>query len=189
MSCNAKTGCEGCGLSETRIQMVRGEGAYKKGGIVVVGEAPGGDEDEAGRPFVGTAGKTLRTLMADAGLDPANCWITNLVKCRPPGNRRPTSKEKITCWRHLEKEISDLQPSAIVAVGLTSAQTLLNTKESMAQLIERGGEGGIPVIIEGCQVPVYACYHSSPLCTNRTPGAKDQIRRCFELALQKTESV
>ncbi|QOX80862.1 uracil-DNA glycosylase (plasmid) [Trichlorobacter lovleyi] len=94
MDCSEKVVCEACGLSETRIQIVKGEGAYKKGGVVVIGEAPGGDEDEQGRPFVGAAGKILRRLMAEAGVDPSEVWITNIVKCRPPGNRRPTGKEK-----------------------------------------------------------------------------------------------
>ncbi len=164
--------CTACQLHETRTQIVRGEGECRKG-IMFIGEAPGGDEDLAGRPFVGTAGKTLRAIISDAGLSESDIRITNICKCRPPGNRRPKPAEIKACRQHLFAEIDLYKPRVIVAVGLTAAQTLLGVKSTMAELIQSDG-----LSFQG--IPVRPVYHTSPLCINRVPGAREQIRTCIE---------
>lgn len=134
-----------------------------------IGEAPGGAEDQQGRPFVGTAGKTLRAIISDAGLSESDIRITNIAKCRPPGNRRPKPAEIKVCRQNLLDEIKLYKPRVIVAVGLTAAQTLLGGKSTMADLVQADD-----LHFQG--VPVYPVYHTSPLCINRVPGAKEQIQ-------------
>lgn len=138
-----------------------------------IGEAPGGDEDLQGRPFVGTAGKTLRRIISDTGLSEQDFRITNTVKCRPPGNRRPKPGEIKACQRHLLEEIDQYKPRVIIAVGLTAAQTLLGTKATMADLVKSDG-------LNFQDIPVKPVYHTSPLCINRVPGAKNQISNCIK---------
>ena len=183
--------CRSCDLHKTRKTIVWGEGLCLNG-IMVVGEAPGYDEDLCGRPFMGTAGQTLRTLLQEEGVNPHHCRITNTVKCNPPldasktkpgakrpGNRSPSIAEKQACWPHLDQEVEQYQPKAILAVGLTAAQNILGTKQQMAQLITMAGDSGIQTTIGGRSVMVFPCYHTSPLCVNRVPGAKDQIREAI----------
>ena len=180
-----KVFCFNCQLHSTRANIVWGEGNCSNG-VMLIGEAPGGDEDSQGRPFVGTAGKTLRQMIEEAGLEPSQCRITNTVKCRPPNNRRPAPAERAACRTHLDAEIQRFAPKAIVTVGLTATQAILGSKEPMATLLEQAGSKGIDGYIAGANIPVFPCYHTSPLCVNRTPGAKGQIRRAIALAAATT---
>lgn len=173
--------CFDCHLCGARTNIVLGEGDCSNG-VMLIGEAPGAEEDSQGRPFVGTAGKTLRQLIAEAGLEPSQCRITNTVKCRPPGNRRPTPAERAACSKHLEAEIRHYLPKAIVAVGLTASQVLLGSKEPMAKLLVQAGSQGIKRKFAGINTPVFPCYHTSPLCVNRNLGAKEQIRQAIKAA-------
>lgn len=104
---------------------VPGEG-NSKSKIVFVGEAPGADEDNLQRPFVGRAGKLLRTVLNQLACDPGNVYITNIVKCRPPNNRIPTNKEIEVGKKILEKELEIIQPEYIVTLGLSSLKGLLD---------------------------------------------------------------
>jgi len=119
--------CKRCGLRKTAIQVVPGEG-LRSANIMVVGEAPGADEDRQGRPFVGRSGELLRKTLADAGVKDKELYVTNVIHCKPPENRTPTSKEIERCSIWIKQEIKRVQPKIILAVGETSMQFLLGFK-------------------------------------------------------------
>jgi DNA polymerase len=108
--------CEQCALFHSRKQAVPGEGPAEAE-IMFIGEGPGFYENEQGRPFVGAAGKFLDDLLAQAGLKRQQVWITNVVKCRPPGNRDPLPEEVATCNEYLDRQISAISPSIIITLG------------------------------------------------------------------------
>ncbi|MEA3191292.1 MAG: uracil-DNA glycosylase [Thermoplasmata archaeon] len=108
--------CLACPLAAGRIQAVPGEGDARLG-VVLVGEAPGRNEDETGRPFCGAAGRNLDLGLAEAGLTRADVFVTSVVKCRPPGNRDPTTEEKELCRQHLLAQLEAIQPRVVVALG------------------------------------------------------------------------
>lgn len=116
--------CTECGLCETRTRAVPGRGTGKSG-IMMVGEAPGRSEDGAGRPFVGPAGRILSAALEEAGIDEDAAYITNVVKCRPPGNRVPRQDERDACRRHLDGEVKILDPAVICVMGNTAFESLL----------------------------------------------------------------
>lgn len=117
--------CQACPLGQTRIQAVPGEGTGRMG-LLFVGEAPGRNEDETGRPFCGAAGKNLDLGLAAAKLPRQDVFITSINKCRPPGNRDPTKEEKAACLPHLEAQIALLQPKALVALGRHGLSALVD---------------------------------------------------------------
>jgi uracil-DNA glycosylase family 4 len=108
--------CEKCALFHSRKHAVPGEGPAEAE-IMFIGEGPGFYENEQGRPFVGAAGKFLDELLAQAGLRRHQVWITNVVKCRPPGNRDPLPEEVATCNQYLERQIDAINPSIIITLG------------------------------------------------------------------------
>ena len=108
--------CRDCGLCDERKNPVLGEGDPDSP-VVFVGEAPGREEDKQGRPFVGSAGKLLDRLLEHVDLRRENIFITNILKCRPPGNRRPKSAEIRSCSRHLEELLESIAPRIIVPMG------------------------------------------------------------------------
>jgi uracil-DNA glycosylase family 4 len=108
--------CEKCVLYHSRKKAVPGEGPAKCE-IMFIGEGPGFYENEQGRPFVGAAGKFLDELLAQAGLQRQDVWITNIVKCRPPGNRDPLPDEVTACNEYLERQIRAVDPSIIITLG------------------------------------------------------------------------
>ncbi|MEK6820909.1 MAG: uracil-DNA glycosylase, partial [archaeon] len=117
--------CQLCPLGKTRILAVPGEGPARPR-VMLIGEAPGRNEDESGRPFFGAAGKRLDALLENAGLNRNDVFITSVVKCRPPNNRVPTLEEATTCKTHyLEKQILLLQPVLIGLMGRTAIQHVL----------------------------------------------------------------
>jgi uracil-DNA glycosylase len=109
-------GCVRCDLCKTRIKAVPGEGPASAE-ILLIGEGPGRHEDRSGRPFVGAAGQFLDELLAQANLKRSDCFITNVVKCRPPENRDPLSVEIAACAGYLDRQIALLQPKLIVTLG------------------------------------------------------------------------
>ncbi len=119
--------CILCGLSKTRRNAVPGEGT-KQSKIMFIGEAPGSNEDELGRPFVGSAGNILRSCIVKMGLNPNDVYITNLVKCRPPRNRVPTFEEQEICNPYLQREISLIRPQIICILGAVAYSMILNGK-------------------------------------------------------------
>ncbi|CAI9831426.1 Type-4 uracil-DNA glycosylase [Nitrosopumilaceae archaeon] len=116
--------CTACGLCETRTRAVPGSGS---GGaaLVLVGEAPGRSEDLRGEPFVGAAGRILDGALGRAGVARGDVYITNVVKCRPPGNRVPTGAERDACRAHLEAELAEIGPEIICVMGNTALGSLL----------------------------------------------------------------
>jgi len=144
----AVSGCTKCGLHKTRTQTVFGVGD-EKADWMLIGEAPGAEEDRLGDPFVGQAGKLLDNMLAAIGLSrQANVYIANVLKCRPPGNRNPTPEEVEKCTPHLLKQIELIKPKLILAMGRFAAQTLLDSDASIASLRGRVHRyAGVPLIV------------------------------------------
>jgi DNA polymerase len=115
--------CRACGLCETRTHAVPGEGNVKSR-VMFVGEGPGRSEDEAGRPFVGEAGRLLDKMLAAIGLDRKDVYIANIVKCRPPANRVPAEEEAAACLPYLRAQFALIRPKVLVCLGATSAKYL-----------------------------------------------------------------
>ena len=116
--------CTKCPLSATRSHAVPGEGP-PDAEVVVVGEGPGRNEDEQGRPFVGAAGKQLEGFLSLAGLRREEVYITNIVKCRPPENRRPTAAEAGSCHPYLERQLRLIRPKVVVLLGDSALKRFL----------------------------------------------------------------
>ena len=149
--------CTRCPLYKTANHGVPGEGAAKAR-LVCVGEAPGANEDETGRPFVGQAGGLLTKILAAVDLTREEVFITNVVKHRPPGNRNPTPGEIEACSPYLVRQLELIKPKVIVAFGTFAAQTLLNTKTPIGKLRgEVHRYHGIPLIVT---------YHPAALLRN-----------------------
>ena len=164
--------CAKCPLHKYRTNAVPGEGSMKLG-IMVVGEAPGADEDRTGRPFVGAAGRLLTEALALLGVSRGDVYITNVVKCRPPNNRTPTREEVEACLPYLLRQIELLRPRRIVALGLTSAKTLLSLVgkkvEKMGDVRRRCFRGRVA----GVEVEICATYH--PAAVLRNPRLKEEF--------------
>jgi uracil-DNA glycosylase len=125
-------GFDGCGLKATATQLVFSDGA-PDARIMLVGEAPGGDEDRVGRPFVGRAGQLLDRMLAAIGLDRTKVYIANVVAWRPPGNRTPTLQETAICLPFIQRQIELVAPDILVCLGASSAQTLLGVKDGITR--------------------------------------------------------
>ncbi len=121
-------GCRKCGLAATRTQTVFARG-NPEAQLCFVGEAPGADEDAQGLPFVGRAGQLLDRMIAAMGLSPeSDAYVCNIIKCRPPDNRRPEPDEVATCIPYLHEQLALVRPRVVVALGNTSVAALLDTK-------------------------------------------------------------
>jgi len=128
------SGCTKCGLAATRIQTVFARG-NADARLCFVGEAPGADEDEQGLPFVGRAGQLLDRMIGAMGLDPArDVYVCNILKCRPPGNRRPEPEEMAACFPYLNEQLALVRPRVIVALGNTAVAALLDTKMGITRV-------------------------------------------------------
>ena len=142
--------CERCRLCETRRNAVPGEG-LKHAIVMFVGEAPGEQEDEQGRPFVGAAGKLLTELLEFVRLRRDEVFITNIVKCRPPNNRPPRKDESAACRNYLERQLQLLRPRVICPLGNSAIRALLNLEESVS------GLHGVPLEKDG--TTYFPMYH------------------------------
>ena len=139
-------GCPRCRLAETRTRVVFGEG-NPDAELMVVGEAPGENEDRQGRPFVGKAGKLLDLLLMTAGFPRESVYICNVLKCRPPGNRNPLPDEVEACSPYLLRQVELVKPRIIVAFGTFAAQTLLGSDVSIGRLRGKTHQyQGIPLV-------------------------------------------
>jgi uracil-DNA glycosylase family 4 len=125
--------CKKCRLWETRTKLVFGTG-NPNADIMVIGEAPGADEDASGKPFVGRAGQLLTKILAAINLDREEVYIANIIKSRPPGNRRPMADEVEACEPYLFKQMEFIKPKFILALGLTSVNTLLRSDYRMGDI-------------------------------------------------------
>lgn len=149
--------CTGCPLHETRIHFVFGEGS-PRAPIVFIGEAPGRDEDQQGRPFVGRAGQLLTKMLAAINFRREEVFIGNILKCRPPNNRDPLPAEIQSCEPHLHAQLAIIQPGLICALGRIAAQTLLKTTAPLSRL--RGQ------IHDYLGIGLIATYHPAALLRN-----------------------
>lgn len=156
--------CTACGLHAGRKQAVFGVGD-ERADWLLIGEAPGAEEDRLGEPFVGQAGRLLDAMLAALELKRGdNVYIANVLKCRPPGNRNPQPGEVALCTPYLVRQISLIQPRLIVAMGRFAAQTLLATDATIASLRGRvHGYAGVPLIVT---------YHPAYLLRNLPDKAK-----------------
>jgi uracil-DNA glycosylase family 4 len=127
------SGCRRCHLAESRTQTVPGDGAHDAD-LLVVGEAPGAEEDRRGVPFVGRAGQLLTKMLAAIELDRSEVYICNVLKCRPPGNRNPEASEIASCLPFLKRQIDLVNPKVILALGAPATRTLLETRDGITKL-------------------------------------------------------
>jgi DNA polymerase len=158
--------CTRCGLCKTRTQTVFGVG-NRQTDLLLVGEAPGADEDAQGEPFVGRAGQLLNAILRGMRWPRPTVYIANVLKCRPPANRDPAPDEAAACMPYLHRQIGLIQPKMILAVGRIAAQNLLATDTPIGKLrgvVHRFGERQTPMIVT---------YHPSYLL--RSPGEKRKV--------------
>jgi uracil-DNA glycosylase family 4 len=155
--------CRRCALCQTRTQTVFGVG-NQQAEWLIVGEAPGAEEDRRGEPFVGRAGQLLNSMLRAIGLAREQVYIANVLKCRPPGNRDPASGEAAECLPYLEQQIALLKPKVMLAVGRIAAQNLLRTDVTLGRLRQQVHRFGLS------QVPLVVTYHPAYLL--RTPTDK-----------------
>ncbi|MEN8236297.1 MAG: uracil-DNA glycosylase [Pseudomonadota bacterium] len=158
---------EGCALKKTAKNLVFADG-NPKADVMLIGEAPGADEDQTGLPFVGRSGKLLDKMMATIGLDRTTFYISNIIPWRPPGNRPPTSAETATCLPFIDRHISLANPKIIVMVGGTAAKSLLGSTDGITNL--RGRFSSYQPVRAPETIDTYAIYHPSYLL--RSPGQK-----------------
>jgi uracil-DNA glycosylase len=168
---------DGCGLKATAKNLVFADG-NPTAPLMLVGEAPGAEEDRQGLPFVGASGQLLDKMLAAIGLDRTSVYIANILPWRPPGNRKPTTQETLTCLPFIERHIELVGPKVLVFLGGTSASTLLDTTEGITRL-----RGKWQTYQAGDQeIPALPTYHPAYLL--RQPALKRDSWRDLQ-ALQK----
>lgn len=168
-------GCTRCSLHATRTQTVFGVG-NRQAEWMVIGEAPGADEDRQGEPFVGRAGQLLNSMLQAMGFPREQVFIANVLKCRPPGNRDPKPEEAACCSPYLARQIELVNPRVILCVGRIAAQNLLATDTPIGKLrgqVHRLGTRQRPVVVT---------YHPAYLL--RSPGEKRKAWDDLQLALR-----
>ena len=163
---------DGCALKRTATNTVIGDG-NPEAALMIVGEAPGAEEDRQGLPFVGPAGRLLDRMLAAIGLDRSAVYITNMLPWRPPGNRSPTAEELAICQPFLERQIELIAPRILVLVGGIAAKALLNRREGITRLRGQWFPFATPPM-EGT-IQATATFHPAYLL--RTPSAKREVWR------------
>jgi len=149
--------CQKCELANSRRHVVFGKG-NPDAEILLIGEAPGSEEDQRGEPFVGAAGQLLTKILAAINLDRDDVYITNIVKCRPPQNRDPLPEEQEACRDYLQFQLNVIKPRFILALGRIAAQALLNSTQPIGQLRGKAYD------FENCKL--IATYHPAALLRN-----------------------
>ena len=179
MSCGTvDPGCRKCRLSKNRTKVVPGVGPCSAK-IVFVGEAPGKDEDLKGQPFVGRAGIILDDALEAAGVSRERVRITNLVKCRPPKNRRPRKDEISTCTSlYLDRELQEIAPDVVCALGQTVAKHFLGDSKNMSEM---GGKE-TRIVIAGKPTRFIVSYHPAACLYQRKNLSKFKTSIKFALA-------
>jgi uracil-DNA glycosylase family 4 len=182
------TVCTKCPLWKSRKNAVPGVGNPETR-IMLIGEAPGRSEDEKGEPFVGTAGKLLDKLLSQIGLSREHVFITNIVKCRPPGNREPKPLEIETCAPYLDRQILTVRPEFIVTLGAHStAHIFLKAALPFSSITQTRGKPR-KTSVRGLQLTILPMYHPASALYN--PEHKEILERDFQLLktnLQSTHS-
>ncbi len=164
---NAIAAFEGCALKQTATNLVFADG-NPEADVMILGEAPGAEEDRRGVPFVGASGQLMDRMLAAIGLDRTTAYISNILFWRPPGNRNPTTAEVAACMPFVQRHIALVRPRVLVFVGGASAKAMLDRKEGIMRLrgkwYEYGGQG-LPE-----PIPALATFHPAYLL--RSPGQK-----------------
>ncbi len=145
----AVAGCQACELHRSRTHTVFGVGD-RNARLMIIGEAPGAEEDRQGEPFVGRAGQLLNAMLRAIGLERGQVFIANILKCRPPGNRNPMPDEVAACAQFLHQQVALVRPQVILAVGGVAAHNLLQTDDAVGRLRRRVhtyGENRIPLLV------------------------------------------
>jgi DNA polymerase len=176
---DAVASCTACALCKTRKQTVFGVG-HQQAAWMLVGEAPGAEEDQRGEPFVGQAGRLLDNMLAAVGLtrtgEPGrSVYIANVLKCRPPGNRNPEPAEVALCEPFLLRQVELVRPRVLVVMGRFAAQSLLRTDATIASLRGRVHR----IVAGGRDVPVVVTYHPAYLLRNLADKAKSWADLCL----------
>jgi len=164
--------CTKCELHRTRTQTVFGVG-NRNAELLVIGEAPGADEDRQGEPFVGRAGQLLNAMLRAIGFSREQVYIANILKCRPPNNRDPKPEEAAACTPYLERQIALIGPRAVLAVGRIAAQHLLQSDQPIGRLrgqITHFGERATPLVVT---------YHPAYLLRSPQQKAKSWQDLCL----------
>lgn len=164
---------DGCNLKFTAKNLVFADG-NPNAAVMLVGEAPGRDEDLEGLPFVGRSGRLLDQMLAAIGLDRTSAYIANVIPWRPPGNRTPTPHETEICRPFIERQIELVKPKVLVNLGGPSAKTLLNTTEGILRL---RGNWRVHTTASGIAIPAMPTLHPAYLL--RTPAHKKLAWRDF----------
>ena len=169
---------DGCALKETALNLCFADG-NPAAEVMLIGEAPGGEEDRQGKPFVGPSGQLLDRMLATIGLDRGSVYITNVIYWRPPGNRTPTPAEIGACQPFLERQIELIRPKLVVFVGGIAARGLLGVKEGVTKL---RGRRLIHHLADGTAIPALVMFHPAYLL--RQPAQKRLAWRDL-LAMQR----
>ena len=167
--------CRLCGLHEGRTQAVFGVG-NPAADWMIIGEAPGAEEDRVGEPFVGRAGQLLDAMLEGLGLSRRSVYIANVLKCRPPNNRDPAAEEASQCAPYLQRQITLVAPRVILAVGRVAAQNLLGAEGALGRMRGRIHHYGAQ------EIPLVVTYHPAYLL--RRPAEKAKTWRDLLLAAQ-----
>ena len=176
MDRNEVTGCKRCGLCQSRTKTVFGEG-NPDAQLMFIGEGPGENEDLSGRPFVGRAGELLDKQIAAMGLQRAEVFIANIVKCRPPGNRAPAPEETAACTPYLQRQVEIIRPKVIVTLGLPATQYILQSTISMGRM------RGMWHSYRG--IKVMPTYHPAYLLRNYTQEARRAVWSDLQQVMQE----
>lgn len=170
--------CTQCPLGQTRNLPVMGRGS-RQAEIMLIAEAPGGQEDQQGIPFVGRSGEVLDRLLQDCGLRREEIYITNIIKCHPPGNRDPKEEEKEACFPYLKYETYLLKPRIIVCLGRVAAQRIISPDYKITR------QHGTWVCRKNCVLT--AVYHPSAIL--RDPPKYEEAKRDFCAIVRKRDEL
>jgi uracil-DNA glycosylase family 4 len=163
--------CEACNLSKSRTQTVFGSGD-SNAELLLIGEAPGAEEDRQGMPFVGKAGKLLDAMLFAISLKREQVFICNVLKCRPPNNRNPQADEVASCASFLAAQIESIKPRIILALGGFAAHSLLETDLPVYKMRENLN------VLPGTEIPVVVTYHPASLVRNPEQKAESWTDLC-----------
>ena len=174
------SGCRRCELHVGRTQTVFGTGDTRAR-CMIIGEAPGAEEDARGEPFVGRAGQLLNAMLRAIGMSRDAVYITNIIKCRPPKNRDPKPEEMVTCSTYLVRQIGLIKPRVILAVGRVAAQHLLASTTAIGRM--RGQRYFYEKCDDGARIPVVVTYHPAYLLRSPLEKRKswEDLRRVRQL--------
>lgn len=172
--------CTKCDLHKTRIQTVFARG-NPNAKLMIVAEGPGQQEDQEGFPLVGVSGQLLDKVLKELDCNSnEGCYIANIIKCRPPNNRKPTDEEINHCFGYLEQQISLVKPKVIVALGNTAVSTLTNTPFGISKV--RGK------VLKFNSIPVYGTWHPSYVLRNGATGkVLEEFKADLQLAINKSK--